>query len=147
MWCTKMYLRRNSFNLSCVFVYRVCLRGQTGSPPCTSHLVRRALGDTKATRSVCERLLERKISSLPLWEEVPRKTEPMNGDGASMCMCTIGWKCVCVCLHSEGGGAQVIVLLGIQIYHSNNICFHCDNIMAVIDSVPLYYVNTQLMLQ
>ena len=111
--------------------------------------MRRALGDTKATRSVCERLLERKISSLPLWEEVPRKTEPMNGDGASMCMCTIGWKCVCVCvcLHSEGGGAQVIVLLGIQIYNSNNICFHCDNIMAVIDSVPLYYVNTQLMLQ
>lgn len=55
--------------------------------------------------------------------------------------------CVCVCLHSEGGGAQVIVLLGIQIYNSNNICFHCDNIMAVIDSVPLYYINTQLMLQ
>ena len=81
--------------------------------------MRRALGDTKATRSVCERLLERKISSLLLWEEVPRKTEPMNGDGAGcvyvhhrveVCVCV----CVCVCLYREGGGALVIVLLAFR---------------------------------
>lgn len=62
--------------------------------------------DTKATRSVCERLLERKISSLPLWEEVPRKIEPMNVDGASMCMCTIGLKCVCVCIYIGKGKGE-----------------------------------------
>lgn len=56
------------------------------------HLVRRAAGDTKATRSTCERLLERKISTQPFREEVPRKIEPMNRDEASVCMCTIGWK-------------------------------------------------------
>lgn len=74
-----------------------------------SHLVRRALGDTKATRSACERLLEREILSLPFWEEVPRKIEPLNGDGASMCMCTIGWKRarkqVCDCV-GKGEGLQ-----------------------------------------
>lgn len=32
----------------------------------TSHLVSRAPRDTEATRSVCERLLEREISSLSL---------------------------------------------------------------------------------
>lgn len=83
-----------------------------------SHLVRRALGDTKATRSVCERLLERKISSLSLWEEVPRKIEPMNGDGASMCMCTIGLKCVCV--YVVGGRGSSNSITGIQIYNGNN---------------------------
>ncbi len=75
-----------------------------------SHLVRRALGETKATRSVCERLLERKISSQPLWEEVPRKIEPMNGDGATVCVCTIGLKCVsthvCVYTGRRGEGLQ-----------------------------------------
>lgn len=111
-----------------------------------SHLVRGALGDTEATRSVCERLLERKISSLQLWEEVPRKIGPMNGDGARMCMCTIGLKCVRVCLYREGGRGSSNSITGIQIYNSNNTCFLCDNIMAVIDSVPLYYINTQLML-
>lgn len=83
-----------------------------------SHLVRRALGDTKATRSACERLLERKILSLPFWEEVPRKIEPLNGDGVSMCMCTIGLKRVythvCVCLYREGGGALAIVSLAFR---------------------------------
>lgn len=81
-----------------------------------SHLVRRALGDTKATRSACERLLERKILSLPFWEEVPRKIEPLNGDGVSMCMCTIGLKRVYthVCLYREGGGALAIVSLAFR---------------------------------
>lgn len=58
-----------------VFVLNVCLsRGSEG------HLVQRASGDTKATRSVCRGLLERKISSLTLWEEVPRKTEEADAD-------------------------------------------------------------------
>ncbi len=95
-----------------VCVQYVCLSAWSYSESYMSHLVRRALGDTKATRSVCERLLERKISSLSLWEEVPRKIEPMNGDGASMCMCTIGLKCVrCLC---RGEGALVIVLLAFR---------------------------------
>lgn len=73
----------------------------------------RALGDTKATRSICGRLLERKISSLSLWEEVPRKTRPMDGDGASACVRTIGLKCVRthVCVYiGKGGGALLIIL-------------------------------------
>lgn len=82
-----------------------------------SHLVRRAAKDTKATRSACERLLERKILSLPFWEEVPWKIEPMNGDGASMCMCTIEWKRVythaCVYI-GWGGGAPAIVSLAFR---------------------------------
>lgn len=79
------------------------------------HLVRRAAGDTKATRSTCERLLERKISTQPFREEVPRKIEPMNRDEASVCMRTIGWKRVSmhvrVCVGSGGGGAAAIVSL------------------------------------
>ena len=90
------------------------------------HLVRRAAGDTKATRSTCERLLERKISTQPFREEVLRKTEPMNGDEASVCMCTIGWKRVCmhvrVCAGTRGatgtregdGGAPAIVSLAFR---------------------------------
>lgn len=82
-----------------------------------SHLVRRAAKDTKTTRSACERLLERKILSLPFWEEVPRKIEPMNGDGASMCLSTIEWKRVCT--HARvyigwGGGALAIVSLAFR---------------------------------
>lgn len=60
--------------------------------PYMSHLVRRALGDTKATRSACERLLERKILSLPFWEEVPRKIEWGRSQCVHACVCTIGWK-------------------------------------------------------
>lgn len=70
--------------------------------------MRRAVGDTKATRSTCERLLERKILTQPFREEVPRKTEPMNRDEASVCMRTIGRKRVCmhvrVCVGSGGWG-------------------------------------------
>lgn len=84
----------------------------------TRHLVRRAAGDAKATRSTCERLLERKISSQPFREEVPRKIEPMNRDWASLCMCTIGWEraCmhVCVCVGSRGGGAPAIISLAFR---------------------------------
>lgn len=88
-----------------------------------SHLVSRALWNTKATRSACEGLLERKILSLPFWEEVPRKIEPMNRDGASMCMCTIGLKCVYThaCVFIQGGGrGSGNSISGIQIYNSNN---------------------------
>ena len=122
--------------------------------PIRAHLVRGALGDTKATRSVCERLLERKISSLSLREEVPRKIEPMNGEGASVCMCTIGLErvCMCVCFYSERGGKRgwgwgfySNSIMAVQIYNSTNTRCHCDNIMAVIDSVSLYYINIQLM--
>lgn len=75
--------------------------------------MRRALGDTKATRSACERLLERKIFSLPFWEEVPRKTEW----GRSQCVRAYVRAhhrveaCVyaCVCLYRKGGGAPAIV--------------------------------------
>lgn len=58
-----------------MFVLDVCLsRGSEG------HLVQRASRDTEATRSVCRGLLERKISSLTLWEEVPRKTKEGDAD-------------------------------------------------------------------
>lgn len=77
------------------------------------HLVRRAAGDTEATRSTCERLLERKISTQPFREEVPRKTEPMNRDEASVCMCTIGWKRACLHVRvgvGSGGGPAIVSL-------------------------------------
>lgn len=90
--------------------------------------MRRAAGDTKGTRSTCERLLERKISTQPFREEVPRKTEPMNGDEASVCMCTIGWKraCrhVCVCVGSGGWGGGVAScnsVTGIQMYNNTHV--------------------------
>lgn len=88
--------------------------------PYMSHLVHRALGDTKATRSACERLLERKILSLPFWEEVPRKIEW----GRSQCVrvhhrveaCAYA----CVCLYRKGGGAPAIVSVVVPISNSNN---------------------------
>lgn len=90
------------------------------------HLVRRAAGDTKATRSTCERLLERKISTQPFREEVPRKTRPMNRDQASVCMCTIGWKRVCmhvrVWVGSAGGRrGSCNSVTGVKMYNNTHV--------------------------
>lgn len=72
--------------MKCCILY-VYLSVFSYSESLTSHLVRRVPRNTKATRGVCERLLERKISSLSLWEEVPRKIEPADRDGASLRAC------------------------------------------------------------
>lgn len=114
----------------CVHCVFICGCGRTVKSS-VSHLVRGALGDTKATRSVCERLLEREISSLSLWEEVPRKIEPMDGDGAKCVYVHHRVEvCVCVCVRMSvfiqrgkrqrrsGGGSNNIT--GIQIYNSNS---------------------------
>lgn len=83
----------------------------------------RAVGDTKATRSTCERLLERKISSQPFREEVPRKIGPMNRDGASVYIHTMGWKhaCICMCMFvlELGGRGSCNSITGIQIYNTH----------------------------
>lgn len=77
-----------------------------------SHLVRRALGETKATRSACERLLERKILSLPFWEEVPRKIEWEQSQcvyvhhRVEACIYACVRVCVCVCLYRKGEGPR-----------------------------------------
>lgn len=95
--------------------------------------MRRAVGDTKATRSTCERLLERKILTQPFREEVPRKTEPMNRDEASVCVCAPSGGSVYVCMHvrvcvgSGGWGrwggvvASCNSVTGIQMYNNTHV--------------------------
>lgn len=133
-WCKNVSAveeEYSSWSAIYVCVQYVYLYVWSYSESYTSHLVRRALWDTKATRSVWERLLERKISSLSLWEEVPRKIEPMNGDGASMCMCTIGSKRVCthVCVYIVGGRALVIVL---PAYRYITVTKHTISIVTIL---------------
>jgi len=74
-----------------------------------SHLVQRGSRATEDTRSICRRLLERKISSLTLWEEVPRKAEAVHGDRRSARLCTIELKCVRmhVCVWGRGSSNYI----------------------------------------